>query len=95
MSQSHYCHQPKDTQTNTQGQDTHAHTHRSEGPPAGETRWKGCVGLGAEAGAEEDAVPPQLNTVKFYSNHILTSSSKCRIQFQFDHMFLDSQCMGE
>lgn len=47
------------------------------------------------AGAEEDAVPLHLNTVKFYSDHALTSLSQCLSQFLCAQVFVDSQRMGE
>lgn len=42
---------------------------------------------------EEDAVPPHLDTVRFYSDHTLTAMSQCLSHSLFVRMCLDSQCM--
>ncbi len=47
------------------------------------------------AGAEEDAVPPHLNTVKLDLGHILTGLSECLYGVLFIQVILGSQCMGE
>lgn len=78
---------------------THTHTHRSEdkGHPDEEREGgrgvfggRGCVVAGVE---EEDAVPPHLDTVRFYSDHTLTAMSQCLSHSLFVRMCLDSQCM--
>lgn len=67
-SQSRYCQRPKHTHTHAQTQ------VRGASSPSwrGKGQRVGGSGGGSVASAEEDAVPLHLNTVKFYSDHILT-----------------------